>query len=114
MRTLIAAAISLACVTTTHAFDSKNWNHDAATSQWFKSLRNSRGESCCDGADGVRLEAPDWRELPNNSFEVFARDKWNQIPPDRVLKGTNRVGYAILWWPKGLEKPTCFLPGVEN
>jgi len=95
-----------------HAFDSPKWGHDAATSEWFRSLKNSRGESCCDYADGVRLEAPDWRQLEDHSFEVFARNKWNKIPP--VLKGTNRVGYAILWWPRAWDNPTCFLPGAEN
>jgi len=97
-----------------HAFDSPKWGHDAATSEWFRSLKNSRGESCCDYADGVRLEAPDWRQLEDHSFEVFARNKWNKIPPNRVLKGTNRVGYAILWWPRAWDNPTCFLPGAEN
>jgi hypothetical protein len=96
------------------AFDSSKWGHDAATSEWFSSLKNSRGESCCDYADGVRLEAPEWRELEDHSFEVFAREKWNKIPPNRVLKGTNRVGYAILWWPRAYDNPTCFLPGAEN
>jgi hypothetical protein len=102
------------CVIRAHAFDSPKWGHDAATSEWFRSLKNSRGESCCDYADGVRLEAPDWRELADHSFEVFAREKWNKIPPNRVLKGTNRVGYAILWWPRAWDNPTCFLPGAEN
>jgi hypothetical protein len=97
-----------------YAFDSPKWGHDAATSEWFRSLKNSRGESCCDYADGVRLEAPEWRQLEDHSFEVFAREKWNKIPPNRVLKGTNRVGYAILWWPRAWDNPTCFLPGAEN
>jgi hypothetical protein len=97
-----------------HAFDSSKWGHDAATSEWFRSLKNSRGESCCDYADGVRLEDPEWRELEDHSFEVFAREKWNRVPANRVLKGTNKVGYAILWWPKAYDTPTCFLPGAQN
>jgi hypothetical protein len=114
----LTSALSLAvysCVIPrADAFDSSKWGHDAAISEWFLSLKNSRGESCCDYADGVRLEAPEWRELEDNSFEVFARGKWNKIPPNRVLKGTNRVGYAILWWPRAWDNPTCFLPGAEN
>jgi len=97
------------------AFDDGKWkNVDPETRQWFKSLRNSKGESCCDTADGVRIESPSWRENADQSFEVFAHDKWNLIPPDRVLKGTNRIGFAILWWPPSMEKPTCFLPGSWN
>jgi hypothetical protein len=96
------------------AFDSSKWGHDAATSEWFRSLKNSIGQSCCDYDDGVRLEAPEWRELEDHSFEVFARKKWNKIPANKILKGTNKVGYAILWWPKAWDNPTCFLPGAEN
>jgi hypothetical protein len=62
----------------------------------------------------ARLEDPEWRELEDHSFEVFSRGKWNKIPPNKVLKGTNKVGYAILWWPKAWDNPTCFLPGPEN
>jgi hypothetical protein len=119
LRTIgLMSALSLAMysgvVPRAHAFDSSKWGHDAATSEWFRSLKNSRGESCCDYDDGVRLEDPEWRELKDHSFEVFSRGKWNKIPPNRVLKGTNRVGYAILWWPKAWDNPTCFLPGPEN
>jgi hypothetical protein len=114
----LMSALSLAmysCViTSAHAFDSSKWGHDAATSEWFRSLKNSRGEACCDYADGVRLEDPEWRELEDHSFEVFAREKWTRVPPNRVLKGTNKVGYAILWWPKAYDTPTCFLPGAQN
>jgi hypothetical protein len=110
----LALAMHYCLIPRAHAFDSSKWGHDAATSEWFRSLKNSSGESCCDYADGVRLEAPEWRELEDHSFEVFAREKWNKIPPWRVLKGTSRVGYAILWWPKAFDNPTCFLPGAEN
>ena len=95
-------------------FRSSKWGHDPATSEWFLSLKDSSGQSCCDYADGVRLEAPEWRRLEDNSFEVFARGKWTKILPGRVLNGTNKVGYAILWWPKAWDNPSCFLPGAEN
>ena len=79
MQRTMMSALSLAmysCVIPrAHAFDSSKWGHDAATSEWFRSLKNSSGESCCDYADGVRLEAPEWRELEDHSFEVFAREK---------------------------------------
>ena len=114
----LMSALSLAmcsCVIPrAHAFDSSKWGHDAATSEWFLSLKDSSGQSCCDYADGVRLEAPEWRRLEDNSFEVFARGKWIKILPGRVLNGTNKVGYAILWWPKAWDNPSCFLPGAEN
>ena len=94
-----------------HAFDSPKWGHDAATSEWFRSLKNSRGESCCDYADGVRLEAPDWRQLEDHSFEVFARNKWNKIPPNRVLKGTNRVRICHPMLAEGLGQSHMLFAG---
>jgi hypothetical protein len=96
-----------------YSFDSPKWGHDAATSEWFRSLKNSRGESCCDYADGVRLEAPEWRELEDHSFEVFAREKWNKIPPNRVLKGTNRVDMPSFGG-EGLGQPNVLFAGSRK
>jgi hypothetical protein len=91
---------------------SEKWGHDPQTSQWFKSLRSPQGVSCCDYVDGVRLEDPEWRQTEDASYEVFARGAWHKIPPEHVVTATNRVGYAILWWPAGYEEPSCFLPGA--
>ena len=96
------------------AFDSEKWGADAATRQWFKSLRNGNGLSCCDYVDGVRIDDPDWRELTDGGAEVFAKGTWHVIPPEKVLKGTNRVGYPILWWPEHWPEPSCFLPGAKG
>jgi hypothetical protein len=101
------------------AFDSEKWGHDPETSAWFESLHNSHGTSCCDYADGVRLEDPNWFEAGGGEYAVFAqrpgeRGKWITVPADRVLTGTNRVGYAILWWPHGWPEPSCFLPGARG
>lgn len=93
------------------AKDGPQWGHDPETSEWFRSLHNDSGMSCCDYADGVRIEDPNWFEIGGGEYAVFARGKWQAVPPDRVLKGSNRVGYAILWWPPSTELPTCFLPG---
>ena len=101
-------------INSAYAFDNKDWGHDPETSMWFKSLRNSNNEGCCDYADGVRIEDPEWRQLEDETYEVFAHNKWNKINPNYVLRGTNRVGYPILWWPPGLDHPTCFLPGARG
>ena len=114
----LMSALSLAmysCVIPrAHAFDSSKWGHDAATSEWFLSLKDSSGQSCCDYADGVRLEAPEWRRLEDNSFEVFARGKWTKILPGRVLNGTNKVGYAILLVAEGLGQPILLFAGTRK
>jgi hypothetical protein len=103
--------LALLFVVPAAAFDSTQWGHDTATGEWFRSLHNKNGTSCCDTADGVRLEDPEWRENQDGTYEVFVHDKWHMIEPDHVLTGSNRVGYAIVWWPMGMSKPTCFLPG---
>ena len=88
---------------------------DPVMREWFRGLHNDHGTSCCDSADGVRIEDPDWRQLDDEgNYEVFARDRWNRITPEYVLKATNRVGYAILWWPAYMDHPTCFLPGARG
>jgi hypothetical protein len=97
------------------AFDRGQWGHDGATSAWFRSLRNGNGTPCCDYADGTRIEDPDWRELENGAYEVFAAGRWVTISPDRVVDPDGRrVGYAILWWPDGWPEPSCFLPGARG
>jgi hypothetical protein len=113
MHSLARAALVAAVLIPASAFaiDRGQWGHDPATAAWFKSLHNDRGTSCCDYVDGAHIEDPDWREIEGGRFEVFARGEWQTIDPDRVIKGTNRLGFAILWWPENWPAPTCFLPG---
>lgn len=108
---IIGLLISTQCF----AFDDKKWGHDEETSQWFKSLRGPSGIPCCDYTDGSRIEDPgDYKENEDGSYEVFAHDKWNHISKDYVLEGSNKVGYAILWWPPMMDHPICFLPGTKS
>jgi len=97
-----------------YARDTGRWGHDPVTSEWFKSLRSAAGTPCCDYADGVRLEDPEWRENDDGTFDVFARGAWWKMQPDQLVKATNRVGYAILWWPVNWAAPSCFLPGSRG
>ena len=92
----------------------EQWGHDDATSQWFRNLRSPRGFPCCDYADGTRVEDPEYKENDDGSYEVFARGQWVHIDKENVVDGTNRVGYAILWWGKDAPKPYCFLPGARG
>jgi hypothetical protein len=93
---------------------SEKWGHDEDTSAWFRSLHNSYGTSCCDYVDGMRIDDVDYVENPDGSYEVHARDQWKHIEKERVLHGTNKVGYAILWWGRGNDTPYCFLPGARG
>lgn len=118
MRYLIRAALVAALLIPLHgdafAFDSSKWGHDEATSEWFKSLRAPTGIPCCDYADGVRLEDPEWKENDDGSYSVFAKDAWHTIDKDHIVTAPNRVGYAILWWPEHWDHPSCFLPGARG
>lgn len=97
------------------AFDRGQWGHDSDTAAWFRSLRNGNGTSCCDYADGARIEDPDWRALDGGAYEVTVDGKRVVIPPERVVDSQGRrVGYAILWWPDGWPEPSCFLPGARG
>jgi hypothetical protein len=109
---LVAALLIPASV---WAFDSDKWDHDPLTRDWFRSLHNERGALCCDTADGVRIEDPHWKELPEGGYVVFARERWVRISPDQVVNPPDRkMGYAILWWPQNWDEPSCFLPGPRG
>jgi hypothetical protein len=117
---IIAAAVAGVVATLTIAtspapgFDSQKWGDDAVTREWFRSLRSAVGIPCCDYADGVRIEDPDWRENEDGSYSVFARGGWQRIEKNQLVPGRNRIGYAILWWPEHWDHPSCFLPGARG
>lgn len=115
MRKFLTTTAATLVATSALAFDGQKWSSvDADTRTWFESLRNGEGTSCCGSTDGVRVEDPEWRQLPDGTYEVMARGSWHSIRADHVLRGTNRVGYAILWWPPSMAEPTCFLPGTRG
>ena len=92
--------------------DNGQWNLDPETSQWFRSLKNGNGTPCCDMTDGSRIEDPgDYIANDDGSYEVKVEGEWQHVEANRVLKGSNRVGYAILWRMPGPPHTIwCFLP----
>ena len=96
------------------AVDNGQWGHDPATSEWFKNLHNPSGFPCCDYADGNRIEAPNYRENDDGSYEVFAHDVWKHVVKEKIVTIPNRVGYAVLWWNPNAEDPYCFMPGARS
>jgi hypothetical protein len=78
-------------------------------SDWLRSLKNNRGMSCCDWADGMRLEDPDW-EWNGSGYRVRINGDWVVVPDDAVLPGPNKLGIAIVWRFNG--HITCFIPGT--
>ena len=106
--------ILLAFVSVAVAKDNGQWGQDPETSQWFRGLKNSNGTPCCDYADGTRLEDPgDYTQNDDGSYEVKIEGEWLHVDASRVLRGTNRVGYAIIWRMPGPPHTIwCFLPGT--
>lgn len=94
---------------------SSKWGHDPDTSQWFRSLKNGNGTPCCDYADGTRLEDPDdYKRNDDGSYDVKADGQVFHVDSTRIIKGSNRVGYAILWRQNTPPHTVwCFLPGSE-
>lgn len=95
---------------------SERWGHDEETSAWFRGLRSGTGTPCCDYADGNRIDDPDYTENDDGSYEVNvpSRGGWHHVDKMRIVKGTNRVGYAIVWWSPASPEPYCFLPGSRG
>src|SRR5216683_1704398 len=111
---VISLIVSAIMVTISFAKDGKNWGRDPATSEWFRSLRSPLGVNCCASADGERIEDPDWFENEDGTYDVMARGEWWRIQKDHVVRGTNKVGFAILFWPPSFPEPSCFVPGSRG
>ncbi len=110
-----------------HAIPGPKWAQaDPATSDWFKSLHNDYGTSCCEMTDGNRVDDQEWRQDANGEdgeprYSVKLFGEWWPVDPKKVLHGQNRVGYAILWRPQvgapsNGDPPAmyCFLPGSST
>lgn len=90
--------------------------HDGMHDSWLKELTNQAGGQCCDGSDALRLDDVSWRRLPDGAFEVDIQGQHVRVQPDRVVKGSNKVGYALAWpYTEGDGKwnVRCFMPGTE-
>ena len=112
-RLALASALSLACVTVTHAFDKPEYqNLDPKVRDWFKSVRSPKGVPCCDIADGHRTT---WRGTSEGGYEVPIADEWRKVPPEAVvLNAGNPTGEAIVWYVRQGENVyyiRCFVPG---
>ena len=79
----------------------------------FNALKDRGGVSCCDTADGTRLEDPDWRADDGGGHSVRLEDgNWHKVPPSADIAGMVKpcVNYSIVWRVNG--KIVCFLPGA--
>lgn len=92
-------------------------NIDPAIKKWIKELKNSKGENCCDTADGYPVEAEN--DTAKGHWRVRINGEWIVVHDEAVLISPNRLGYPMVWWYPVWESSKvmhpqirCFLPGA--
>lgn len=102
--------------------------HDGTHDEWFRSLTNRWGGSCCnmtdckpvvariraDGQWEAMIDSKTWPEIDGDVLHLHgaAPNDWVTIPDQVVLHGhDNPLGEPILCWYQGAV--LCFVPGVE-
>jgi len=90
--------------------------HDGMHDDWFRSLKNNYGASCCDGSDALRVEDPSWG-IEDGRYYVTLNGKKHVVSPEQLVQATNIIGYAIVW-PygdgQGGDLIRCFMPGTTS
>jgi hypothetical protein len=119
----IHAGILLFLLTFSAASHARDYGQDNTVppevKTWIESLKNRFGYSCCATADGYRPEAVDW-DMTDNHYRVKIDNTWIVVPDTAVIKGPNRIGYAIVWLNSGsldsdgYRVVRCFLPGPAS
>jgi hypothetical protein len=91
-------------------------NVDPAIKDWIKKLTDKSGQGCCATADG-HPAVYEW-DTAGNHYKVRIEGEWYDVPPEAVVDGPNKLGYATVWywwdWSSDGKKTNhirCFLPG---
>jgi len=113
-RTLLVVSLVLAWSVGTKAHDgTEHYAHvPPEIKRWVESLTDDKGRGCCATADGFRPEEVEW-DMAQNAYHVMIDGQWFKVPDGAVVKETNRIGYAIVWYfiDNGAITIRCFLPG---
>ena len=118
LRLLMAALLlSVAAAADTSARDYGQYRDtDPAIKEWVQRLTDKNGQGCCATADGHPAEY-EW-DTAGNQYKVRIEGEWYDVPPEAIVDGPNKLGYATVWyrWDWNLDgKKThhvrCFLPG---
>jgi hypothetical protein len=88
---------------------------------WIEALTDQHGIGCCAIADGTRPREITW-DITASSYRVKVGTQWLSVPDEAVIKGPNRLGYAVAWidydWDINTGGMTlsvrCFLPGAAS
>jgi hypothetical protein len=112
LKSLVVVAACAATISLASARDDGRYAQ-SPNREWFRNLTNQYGIVCCDAADGVRLDDPDW-EFDGQGYRVRIKNSWMSVPPQAIVRQQNKVGYAIMWpWMEdGQWRVGCFMPGT--
>jgi hypothetical protein len=79
---------------------------------WVRGLKDKRGVGCCDTADGHPTEV-EW-DTEREHYRVRIDGTWHVVPPEAVIDGPNKLGYAVVWYwhENGRPKIRCFIAGA--
>ncbi len=88
---------------------------------WVESLADGKGIPCCATADGTVPDEFTW-DIGASHYRVKVYGQWVVVPDGAVIKGSNRLGHALVWIayddPVFETKPIlsvrCFLPGPAS
>jgi hypothetical protein len=93
---------------------------DSSLHTWFEHLSSGKGP-CCDYADGIKIEEPDW-QTHEGHYRVRVPDTrtpgdpmvWIDVSDDAVIMEPNKDGRAWVWPVYGIEKIwiRCFMPAA--
>jgi hypothetical protein len=94
------------------AEDKGQWNAYRLSNEqkaWFKTVRDSLGNTCCDGADGY----PVAYEMRDNKYWVHFRGEWLEVDERALKRQPNPIGEAVAWFYfyNGNLTVRCFVPG---
>jgi hypothetical protein len=107
----VAAMASLAQARLAQAHDDGRYAQ-SPNRVWFRSLTNQYGIICCDEADGMRLDDPDW-EFDGETYRVRVDGSWMPVPATAIVRQSNKMSYAVVWlWKdEGRLRVGCFMAG---
>src|SRR5215475_2963735 len=65
--------------------------------RWVEGLTDDRGRGCCATADGFRPAEVEW-DMTDSAYRVMINGQWFKVPDGAVIKETNKIGYALVWY----------------
>jgi hypothetical protein len=76
---------------------------------WFNTVRDSLGNTCCDGADGYPVDY----EMRANRYWIHFRGQWLEVEERAVKHQPNPIGEGVAWFyfVNGDLTVRCFVPG---